>query len=162
MGTGKSVVGRRLAAELSLPFYDTDSLIEARTGMKIAEIFEKNGEAVFREIEKEIVREVSQKDGCVISTGGGVVANAENVRSLTEKGELICLTASPETILKRIERRANARPLLSGENPLERIKTLLEERRPFYAQAPFTLDTTFLSVEKIVEAIRRRMRSVNG
>jgi shikimate kinase len=162
MGTGKSVVGKRLAAELGLSFFDTDSLIEARTGMKIAEIFEKHGEAAFREIEKEVVREVSQKERCVISTGGGVVTDAENVRNLTSRGELICLTASPETILKRIERRANARPLLSGENPLERIRTLLQERRPFYTQASFTLDTTYLSIDKIVEAIRRRMRAVDG
>jgi shikimate kinase len=161
MGTGKSVVGRRLAADLGWPFYDTDLLVESRAGMRVQEIFQKHGEAVFRKLEREAVRQVSKEEGCVISTGGGVVTDEENIRDLTEKGELICLTASAETLLKRIERRPNARPLLAGGNSLERVKALLEERRQFYAQASFTLDTTYLSVEKIVEAILRRMKSLH-
>lgn len=162
MGTGKSVVGKRVAAELGWPFYDTDQLIEAKAGMKVSRIFETKGEEAFRSMEREVVAEISQRDGCVISTGGGVVADPENVRRLTEKGELICLVATPEVILKRIERRRDARPLLLEGDPLVRIKTLLEQRRPYYAQASFSLDTTFLSIEKIVEAILRRMKSAHA
>lgn len=162
MGTGKSVVGRRLAVELKWSFYDTDHLIETRSGMKISEIFEQQGEETFRALEREIVKEVSQREKCVISTGGGVVTNPENVEDLTAKGELICLTAPPEIIFARIKRRMGVRPLLSGEDTFERIKTLLKERQPFYTQATFTLDTTYLSIEKIVEAIHRRMRSLNA
>jgi len=162
MGTGKTVVGKRLAAELGWSFYDTDRTVESRAGMSIAELFEKQGEESFRALEREVVREIAEKEGCVISTGGGVPIQPENVRNLSQKGELICLTASPETILKRVERKIGARPLLFGPNPLERIKALLEERRPFYAQASFTLDTTYLSIEKITEAILRRMRSLDA
>jgi shikimate kinase len=158
MGTGKSVVGRRLAADLGWVFHDTDQLVEARVGMKVSEIFQRRGEEAFRELERDVVRQVSQEENCVIATGGGAVANPENLEELTKKGELICLTASPDTILRRIDRRPNMRPLLAGENPLEKIKILLEERKPFYAKASFTLDTTYLPVEKIVEAILRRMR----
>ena len=162
MGTGKSAVGKRLAAELGWTFCDTDKMVESRAGVTVGELFEKKGEPAFRALEREVVRELSEKEGFVISTGGGVPLEPENVQDLSAKGELICLTASPETILKRVERKIGARPLLLGPNPLERIKTLMEERRPFYGQASFTLDTTYLSIEKITDAILRRMRTVDA
>jgi len=162
MGTGKSVVGKRLAAGLGWTFYDTDRVVESRTGLTVAELFEKQGEDSFRLLEREVVREVSEKENCVISTGGGAPVHPENVQNLSQKGELICLTASPEVIFKRVERRLGARPLLLGTDPLDRIKTLLEERRPFYAQASFTIDTTYFSIEKITDAILRRMRSLDA
>ena len=97
MGTGKSTVGNVLASMLHLRLIDTDVLIEQRAGKRIAEIFTSDGEARFREYESEVVRELEEMRGCVISTGGGLVVNAANMESLKRHALVVCLWASPES-----------------------------------------------------------------
>src|SRR5688572_15222440 len=98
MGTGKSSVGRIVAEQLRFAFLDTDTVIEARAGKTIAEIFSEQGEEAFRELEHRIVKELALRDHTVISTGGGLIVNPENLASLKEHALVVCLWASPETI----------------------------------------------------------------
>jgi shikimate kinase len=157
MGTGKSVVGRHLAAELRYQFVDTDQMIEEKTGKKISEIFVQQGEAQFRAWEAEAVREVSDRNRCVISTGGGIVLNAENLEALSRKGVLISLQARPEVILKRVQKRAGQRPLLQKPDPLSEIQRLLSEREPFYRRASFMIDTSDMRLEEVVRQIKEKI-----
>src|SRR5688500_7676924 len=98
MGTGKSSVGRLVASSLHFQFIDTDELIEARAERKISEVFEQAGEAGFRQIEKQIVAELARARHTVISGGGGVAAQPDNLASLKEHSLVVCLWASPEAI----------------------------------------------------------------
>ena len=152
MGAGKSTVGRRLAEKLKLRYVDTDAEIERRAKMSIPEIFEKHGEAYFRELERRVVEEVSELEGCVIVTGGGVVLNRENILNLRKKGIIVYLHAEPEVVYERLRGDAS-RPLLRVENPLQRIKELMRERAPCYAEHDYSVDTSRLSVEQVVEKV---------
>jgi shikimate kinase len=154
MATGKTTLGRRLAAELGLEFVDMDDLIVEREGKPIPRIFAEDGEAHFRRVEREVVRELSGRRGLVVATGGGVVLNADNVRDFGEGGVCVCLTADPETILQRAAGDDN-RPLLAGDEKRERILSLLEARGLLYAAIPVQIDTGRLSVEAAAAAIRR-------
>lgn len=154
MGTGKSLVGRELARRLKLGYVDIDELIEKKERKTIPEIFAQKGEGYFRQKEKEVIREVSKFKGYVISTGGGAVLNPENVKCLKENGYVVCLTASVEVILQRIKNQNGERPLLDGsKNKRKKIQQLLKERKPFYQQADFTVDTSRLSISQIVSTI---------
>ncbi|MBI4552492.1 MAG: 3-dehydroquinate synthase [Candidatus Latescibacteria bacterium] len=159
MGTGKTAVGKTLAAALGLAFVDTDAMIEMQTGLSIPEIFRTRGEPGFRAIEKEIVRGLAGATDHVIATGGGVVLDAENVRILKLLGPVVHLTAAPEVILARTGGDASERPMLAGTDALERIKELLAFRAPFYAQADDTIDTSNLDAYAVA---RRVLESVNG
>lgn len=135
MGCGKTTVGRLLAEELDYDFTDTDQLIEERFEMSVQEIFAAKGEKAFREMESEIARELGGQDGLVISTGGGMMLNAQNVAALNGNGSVFCLVATPEEIFKRISSdRKNNRPLLDTSKPLERISQLIKEREKSYRQ----------------------------
>src|SRR5688500_9239803 len=127
MGTGKSTVGNTLASMLRLRLVDTDALIEQRAGKRITEIFANEGEARFREYERQVVEELESLEGCIISTGGGLVINPANMESLKRHSLVVCLWASPEAIFARVGRQTH-RPLLGGDNPLGKIKELLAER----------------------------------
>ncbi len=157
MGAGKSVVGRRLAARLGLAHLETDDLIEAATGRSITELFAQEGEARFREYERAAVREATSRRGVVISTGGGALTQPENLPLLRAAGPLICLTASPETILERT-RTATHRPLLSGADRETAVTTLLAERAPAYAAADYAVATDGLSPEEVVEGVIAALR----
>ena len=100
MAVGKSAVGRKLALKLKLPFVDLDQAIEAREEVKIKEIFECKGEAYFRKVEKETMKEILSRDGQVIATGGGAVMDSENLHLLKQRSVLISLIAPPETLLR--------------------------------------------------------------
>ncbi|WP_027357230.1 shikimate kinase [Desulfofundulus thermocisternus] len=153
MGTGKSAVGRRLAARLGREFVDTDEEIERVTGKTIAQIFARDGEIRFRSEEALVVKKIAARENLVVATGGGVVLNPENVRALQKNGVLIGLKAAPEIIYRRVKRKRN-RPLLNVPGDvLERIKTLLAERAGAYAVAEFTVDTGGLTVDGVVERI---------
>jgi shikimate kinase len=152
MGTGKTVVGRYLAERLGKEFIETDDIIEQREGVSIKEIFEKKGEPYFRDVEKEVVREVSQREGVVISAGGGAIINDENFKNLKKNSVIICLEASPEVILKRTKGNI-CRPLLNVLDPRKRIEELLQKRAPYYKKADFCINTDNLSVEEIAEKI---------
>ena len=153
MCSGKTSVGKKLAEKLNFDFLDTDDLVENKVGMRITEIFEKYGEPYFRELEAQIIKEVSEKNKLVISTGGGVVLREENVNNLRKNGVIINLVAKPETIYERLKKQPGIRPLLNKPNPLEEIKKLLEYRERYYKNCDFRIETDNLSVEEIVEKI---------
>ena len=154
MGTGKNVVGKKLAAALGMKYISTDSIIEAREKRSINDIFAGSGEPYFRKAEKDAVREASLAEGAVIAAGGGAVIDAENIEILKKNGLLVCLTASPEEILKRTGRNKD-RPLLNVPDPLSKIKELLEKRKTHYARAGYTVDTTGKSVDEVVDEVIR-------
>lgn len=152
MGTGKSAVGNLLAQRLQREFFDTDTVIEQASGQTIAGIFAEKGEAYFRELEKQIIRQVCQKQEVVIATGGGAIVNVDNATCLKESGTVICLTASPETIVQRVQGNKD-RPLLQGEEPLTKIRSLLTTRAEAYARADVTIDTSVLNPSEVVDMI---------
>lgn len=141
MGTGKTAIGKSLANILSWQFVDTDKIIEEREKMSINEIFQDKGESYFRDIESRVVSEVSNMKNVVVATGGGVVLKKNNMELLSKNGIIICLTASPEVIERRTV-RDEKRPLLKTENRMEKIKELLEKRKPYYFCADLVIDTS--------------------
>ena len=154
MGTGKSVVGKLLAKKLNRDFVELDDKIEAKEKMPIKDIFEKKGEPYFRLVEKEVVREASQLKNKVISAGGGAIVDEENFKNLKSSGAIICLKASPKTILKRTK-NLKTRPLLNVPDPKKRIEELLQKREPYYSKADFSIETDNISIEQIVERISK-------
>jgi len=162
MGTGKSVVGRRLANALGCDFMDMDRVIEQRQGKSVPQIFSEQGEAAFRKMESEVVGELSRRTGCVIATGGGAVLNPDNLTQLRQGGVLVALQARPEVVLKRVGKRAGDRPLLGGENPLSKIKSLLMERADAYRDVDVTIDTSDLSTEEVVHRIKQQVEAFEG
>lgn len=162
MGTGKTSTGKVLAQRLGKAFIDMDSRIEEEQGTTIPEIFETKGEAHFRQLEKELVKRISQRANAVVSTGGGTIKDPENVELLKKSGLIVCLTASPEVILERTERKGE-RPVLDGADEGDRlaaVKKLLAEREQFYRQADYFIDTGELSplqaAERIVHTLKTR------
>ena len=155
MGTGKSVVGGLLAERLGRPFVDLDKRIERAAGRPVARIFQEEGEPGFRKLERQAVKAAAALKGHVIATGGGVMADEENVRLLKGSGWLICLTARPEVILQRTTATLQTRPLLAGGEPRERIEALLKLRAPFYAKADAAMDTSDRPVKEVVEEIEK-------
>lgn len=152
MGAGKSSVGERIATLTGRRWLDTDQIITERFG-SIPDIFKTYGEAHFRALETEIVKELVTKDGLVISTGGGLVLLPENRELLKRKGKLIYLRASLETLLSRVS--AQGRPLLEGERDIaERLKDLLAKRTPVYEQATDNIiDTDGKTIEEVATDI---------
>lgn len=159
MGTGKSTVGKTVADRLGWPFIDTDVLIEEETQMTIPTIFAERGEPYFRALERAMIARVCLGAGQVIATGGGAMTSEENVRVLKENGAVICLTAQPEVILSRVQSNTN-RPLLQGEAPLTKITRLLNARAGAYEKADFTVDTSSLTVNEVVETICAQLRTI--
>ena len=156
MGTGKSTLGRQLAARLGMTFVDMDSLIEERAGKPIPRIFAEDGEPSFRARERELARELSARQGLVVACGGGVVLNPENVRDYAATGAVFCLTATPEVIFERTSKDRN-RPLLEEQDRMKRIVELLEKRRALYAAIPEQVDTTTAEPDALVAHILARL-----
>ena len=148
MGTGKSALGRRIAALAGCPFLDMDAELERRAGKSISRIFAEDGEAAFRRLESELAAEWGRREGAVIACGGGVVLRAENLQALGANGRLVCLTARPEVILARTA-HSKKRPLLAGEDPEQKVRDLLAARAPLYAQIPLQFDTSDESPEAL-------------
>ena len=157
MGTGKSVVGRRLAERLGLSFLDLDDLIEEEAGVSIPEIFAAEGEPGFRRREREQIARVANCGNCVMATGGGALLDPENIRTLRTGAVLVCLQAAPEVILKRINPESH-RPLLQVPDRMVRIRELLDQRASAYAQADLSVETSDSSVEEIVDRIVGHLR----
>ncbi len=149
MGTGKTAIGKALAEKLKMKFVDMDDLIEEREGTIISEIFASKGEPYFRRVESRVAEDVAGQTGLVVATGGGVVLKCENVRTLESTGTGVCLNASPEMIYERV-RDESHRPLLDVEDPLKRIREMLEARKPYYARVKHQLNTDQLTVEEAV------------
>jgi shikimate kinase len=150
MGTGKSSVGRLIADQLSFQFVDTDELIERRAGKTISRIFAEDGEPAFRQLERDIVSQLSDIEKSVISTGGGLGANEQNISSLKEHSLVVCLWASPERIWERVGSQTH-RPLLQEADPMAKIRSLLAAREPFYKQADLLLNTELRSLREVAQ-----------
>ncbi len=155
MGTGKTVVGRRLAKRLGWRFVDLDERIEAAAGMTVPEIFSRRGEAVFRRLERRHLAQALRGTEQVIATGGGALMDAANRARCLACGPVVCLTASPRVILARLGRqRLRTRPLLRGEaDPRQRVRALLAKRAGAYAQATLTVATDHATVDDVVERV---------
>ena len=160
MGVGKSTVGVRLARELGYSFFDSDEIIEKRTGKSIPEIFADEGEAAFRQYEREFIDSGHPAEGCVISCGGGLAVQEGMVERLKSKGVVICLFASLESILKRTQ-QSKKRPLLNVDDPAERIRQLFAEREPSYMKSGICISTEGRSISEIVRHVLRTYRALN-
>ena len=152
MGTGKSSVGRLAAAQLHYDFVDTDELIEKRAGQTITQLFDQQGEAAFREMERQLVEEMDTWRRKVISTGGGLPASQGNLAGMKKHSLVLCLWASPESIWERVRNQSH-RPLLREPDPLGRIRTLLAERTPFYWQADMLVNTGMRSIKEVTQQV---------
>lgn len=162
MASGKSRTGRALAERLGRPFIDTDNVIVERSGKSINEIFEQDGEAKFREMERDIIAEISKcEEPQVISLGGGALTRPENLKIIRENGTIIRLWAKPEVLSERIGRK-NTRPLLANLNDEERlakIKVMLKEREKNYAAADFSVESSNDNSENhVIDRILQMLR----
>jgi shikimate kinase len=156
MGTGKSTVGRLLAARLDYDFIDTDEVIEQRHG-PIPEIFATLGEDGFRELEREVACELAKRTEMVIATGGGMILDAQARNALSATGTVLCLIADVDTILERVGKDGDERPLLRGADPRGRIESLLRARADTYAQF-VQIDTTRHSPDEIATHIAEELQ----
>jgi shikimate kinase len=157
MGSGKSAVGKQLARLLGLPFYDSDTEIERRTGVDIPFIFEKEGEAGFRQREHETLEVLTAMKHIVLATGGGAVLLPENRRMLAERGRVVYLETSIAQQVERV-RQGRTRPLLSKVDPAVKLGELMELRAPLYAEiADVTVTTDNRKVRNVAEDILREL-----
>jgi len=154
MGAGKTTIGRQLARKLNREFYDSDCIIEQRTGADIPLIFELEGEDGFRKREQAIIDEYTRKNNIVLATGGGAILHRDNRENLINRGVVFYLCSSLESLLERTHKDKN-RPLLHGQPDQENVlKTLLEERDPLYRNiADYTVDTSNTSIQTVIQAI---------
>jgi shikimate kinase len=159
MGAGKSTVGRQLAQSLGFELKDSDQEIQRRTGVDIPTIFEFEGEEGFRNRERQVIDELTQGEGIVLATGGGCILHADNRRDLAARGLVIYLECSPEQQYSRTARDRN-RPLLQTDDPLKRLRELMEERDPLYRQvADMVVSTEKRGTGAVVKEIRRRLET---
>ena len=152
MGSGKSLVGRRLARELDLPSVDSDARVEAAAGISITEIFDIAGEAKFRAMEEDVIREAISEGPMVLSTGGGAICAPGTADLLCSRSIVVWLHAEPETLLARIG-SVGSRPLLHDGNPLEKLRKLAETRKNDYGKAHITVKTDRLSARTATAAV---------
>ena len=138
MGSGKTSTGRPLAEQLGYGFVDADAVIEQAAGCTIPEIFERDGEAGFRDLENQVLNAISQRHSLVVATGGGVVTQPENW-GLLHSGIVIWLDVVPEQLMERLRADSTIRPLLQTEDPEAALNALLAERRALYAEADLTV-----------------------
>ncbi len=162
MGTGKSTVSRELHRITGMPEADTDAEIVEREGCSIAQIFEEKGESYFRQLETDLIDEFGARSPAIISCGGGMAMRDLNVRKLRALGEVVLLTAMPETVFDRVKDSTN-RPLLNGNMNVPYIRELMEKRRPFYeAAATVSVATDGRSVREIAEEIVQKCGAKTG
>jgi len=152
MGTGKTSAGRLAADLLRFEFLDTDEMIQSRTGRSIADIFAHDGEPTFRALERQLVDGLESTTKVVISTGGGLPANPDNLASLKHHALVVCLWASPEKIWERVRNQSH-RPLLHDPDPQRKIHELLAQREPFYRQADVLINTDLRSPREVAQQI---------
>jgi shikimate kinase len=150
MGVGKSSVGRRLAARLSIPFVDADTEIEAAAKMTIPEIFARHGEPYFRSGEARVIARLLESGPQVLATGGGAFMNADTRALIGQKGVSVWLHADLDVLLRRTSKRRSDRPLLQTDDPSETLRALLAEREPIYALADLTVQSRDVPHEAIV------------
>lgn len=156
-GSGKTTIGRQLARRLDVPFVDSDHVIEHQLGCSIREFFAREGEDSFRDVEEQVLDELTQSHQGVIATGGGAVLREANRRRLHERGQVVYLRSTPEEVFRRV-RHDKARPLLQVDDPLNRLRTLFDARDPLYRQAAhFVIETGRPSVATLVNMITMQL-----
>ncbi|MFM6986237.1 MAG: shikimate kinase [Hydrogenophaga sp.] len=156
-GSGKSTVGRQLARRLAVPFFDSDHVIERRLGCSIREFFEREGEDRFRDLEQEILDDLTRGGSCVLSTGGGAVLRAANRQRLHERARVVYLRSTPEEVFRRVRHDRN-RPLLQVADPLQRLRELYAVRDPLYREtAHFVVETGRPSVATLVNMVMMQL-----
>ena len=161
MGAGKSTVGRLLARRLSKRFVDTDHEIEKRNGVTIPVIFEIEGEDGFRRREQEVLADLAQEQGLVLSTGGGIVLRPENREALRNHGFVVYLNARPELLAERTK-HDRSRPLLNAEDPLARLRQLHAVRDPLYREVAHAIvETGRGAPQQVVQAILSEMMRID-
>ncbi len=163
MGSGKTAVGRHLARALGLPFYDSDAEIERRTGVDIAFIFEKEGEAGFRQREREAIEALTALEGVVLATGGGAVLLPENRRHLAARGCVVYLQTSVAQQAERVRHGRN-RPLLAAATDASaRLGQLMDARAPLYGEiADVVVSTDGRRVQHVAEQVLRELAAARG
>ncbi|HZF18043.1 MAG TPA: shikimate kinase AroK [Steroidobacteraceae bacterium] len=155
MGSGKTAVGKTLAKSLQLAFVDSDAEIERRTGVDIAFIFEKEGEAGFRQRERDVIADLTLRDRIVLATGGGAILEADNRRHLADRGCVVYLETSVAQQLERT-RHGKHRPLLVTDDPKTRLEDLLREREPLYREiADIAVRTDGRRVQLLADEVMR-------
>lgn len=152
-GSGKSTIGRQLARRLDIRFFDSDSVIERRTGLSVRGFFEREGEQSFRDLEQEVVSELTQHENCVLATGGGVVLRQANRDNLRQRCQVVYLHSVPDEIFRRLRHDQN-RPLLQVADPLAKLNELYALRDPLYREtAHVVVETGRPSVSTMVDMI---------
>ncbi len=159
MGAGKSTIGRNLAKKLNKEFFDSDRVIEERTGVDIATIFEIEGEQGFRDRESQVIEELCQMKDIVLATGGGSILREENRRNMKKFGHVVYLCTTAELLYSRI-RYDKSRPLMQTANPLDTLKNLLKYREPYYKEVSDLIITTrkqkaTIIVKRIADALNK-------
>ena len=163
-GTGKSSVGRAVAELQGWDLWDTDEEIVRVSGKTIADIFEEDGEADFRYLEKEAVALACAESSVVVVTGGGAIVDPDNYAAMAASGVIVCLDATPETIVARLlstpvgDDAPEERPLLADPNPIERVRELKAERQEHYDMAAFSVHTDGLGVDEVAREVLRLLR----
>lgn len=165
MGAGKTTVGKALAKELGVPFYDLDWYIESRMRKTVAQIFAEKGEEGFRKIEHSMLHEIAEFEDVIVSCGGGTPCFFDNIDYMNQQGPVVYLKAEPEVLYKHLVMSKNDRPLLRGKSSEELITFIreqLEKREPFYSKAQYTLDVSLLdNYEKIKISVSKIRQLLN-
>ena len=159
MGSGKTSTGRPLAERLGYGFVDADAVIEQAAGCSIPDIFDRDGEAGFRSLESQVLSAISQRHSLVVATGGGVVTQPENW-GLLHSGIVIWLDVVSDQLLQRLKADSTVRPLLQTADPEAALNTLLNERRPLYAEADLTVVITDEPPEAVADGILQLVPSL--
>lgn len=157
MGSGKSTLGKQLARRLNYRFIDQDEYIEQKTGISVADYFTRFGEAAFRKLEHDSLKELVQFDDAIISTGGGAPCFYNNIDIMNENGIAIYLKMKPEVLKNRLKNAKTERPLIKGKNEeelIEFIRTKLKEREPFYLKARHVIESMDLKPEDLFQLIK--------
>lgn len=152
MGTGKTTIGKIIADRLNLCFFEIDEEIEKQEKQTINEIFSTKGEQYFRKLETEALKKISEKENFVVSCGGGLICNKNNLKILKETGKIFNLSASSATIYERIKNERN-RPLLNVANPLEKIEQLMKKRTPYYKESDYEINTESMLPKEVANKI---------
>ncbi|HEY6220508.1 MAG TPA: shikimate kinase [Gemmatimonadaceae bacterium] len=152
-GSGKTTVGRALAARLNREFIDFDEVIVQQEGMSVADIFGSKGEPYFRSLERKLTGEVASRSGLVLAPGGGWMANPDLVRMVRPPALVVYLRITPEGAMRRLGEQRQARPLLMGPDPLSRLRILVAKRGAFYETADAVIDVETLTPQGVIDSI---------